>query len=162
KRSEHFAVLEDYLMAIFATGWHGLKNKPVLFLVLLSAFGCVENAELRTVPPGAKVYVNEKFVGLSPTTFLVGRYEDTHYRAVLDGYAPAEGQLEGRIAGERIFATIMTLGIYPIVHDLHYYPPTIVDLGPPLNPLAETRGGTTTPESSPEDRLRHVQSMYDQ
>jgi hypothetical protein len=57
-------------MTIFATGRHGLKNKPVYFLALLSAFGCAENAELRTVLPGAKVYVNDKFVGLSPTTFL--------------------------------------------------------------------------------------------
>jgi|GEM_PF-7008947 len=40
--------------------------------MLLPVFGCAENAELRTVPPGAKLYVNKKFVGLSPTT-LSGR-----------------------------------------------------------------------------------------
>jgi PEGA domain len=139
----------------------GVNNKSVLCLVLLSSFGCADDAALRTVPPGARVYVNEKFVGLSPTTFLVGRFEGTHYRTVLDGYPPAEGQLESRIAPERIFATIMTVGIYVVFHGWHYYPPTVVDFGPSSNPSPETLGGSTNP-SSPEDRLRHVQNMYDQ
>jgi hypothetical protein len=68
-------------------------------LGVLSSFGCgAEHAALSTNPPGARIFVNEKFVGLSPTTFMVGRNEGTHYRAVLDGYPPAEGQLETRIA----------------------------------------------------------------
>jgi|GEM_PF-4743505 len=45
---------------------------------------------------------------------------DTHYREVLDGYVTAEGQLEAHIAGERIFATIMMVRIYAIVHDVHH------------------------------------------
>jgi hypothetical protein len=134
-----------------------MKGRIALYLGVLSIFGCAgaEPAALHTTPPGAKIYLNGKFVGLSPTTFMVGRSEGTHYRAVLDGYSPAEGELESRIAPERVFGSIVTAGIVAIFMGWHQYPTTYVDLGPPLNPAPpETR--------SPEDRLRHVQNMYDQ
>ncbi|HTF32193.1 MAG TPA: hypothetical protein VK714_00665 [Myxococcota bacterium] len=140
-----------------------MTGRIVLCLGVLSCFGCgAERAALHTTPPGARIFVNEKFVGLSPTTFMIGRYEGTHFRAVLDGYPPAEGQLETRIAPERIFASFVTVGIYAVFMGWHYYPTTYVDLGPPLNPSPETLGGRPEPSSSPEDRLRHVQNMYDQ
>jgi hypothetical protein len=140
-----------------------VKGRIVLCLGVLSGFGCgAEHAALSTNPPGARIFVNEKFVGLSPTTFMIGRYEGTHYRAILDGYTPAEGQLETRIAPERVFASFVTVGLFAIFMGWHQYPTTYVDLGPPLNPSPETLGGRTSPISSPEDRLRHVQNMYDQ
>ena len=137
-----------------------MNSRIVLYLVVLSSFGCgAETAALRTTPPGAKIFVNDKFVGVSPTTFTIGRNDGTHYRAVLDGYAPAEGQLESRIAPERVFASFVTVGFFSIFMGWHHYPTTYVDLGPPLNLSPESRAA---PESSPEDRLRHVQNMYDQ
>jgi hypothetical protein len=140
-----------------------MKGRIVLCLAVLSSFGCgAEQAALHTTQPGARIFVNEKFVGLSPTTFVLGRNEGTHYRAVLDGYPPAEGQLETRIAPERVFASLVTVGLFALFQGWHYYPTTYVDLGPPLNPSAEALGGRTNPSSSPEDHLRHVQNMYDQ
>jgi hypothetical protein len=56
----------------------------------------------------------------------------------------------------------VTVGIFAIFQDYHYHPTTYVDLGPPLNPSPETLGERTNPSSSPEDRLRRVQNMYDQ
>ena len=153
----------NYAGVINRSGRTRMKGRIVFCLAVLSSFGCgAEHAALHTTPPSAKTFVNEKFVGLSPTTFVLGRNEGTHYRAVLDGYPPAEGQLETRIAPERVFATFVTVGIFAIFMDYHYHPTTYVDLGPPLNPSPETLGGRTAPPSSPEDRLRHVQNMYDQ
>jgi hypothetical protein len=79
--------------------------------------------------------------------------------AVLDGYPPAEGQLETRIAHRAGFVTV---GIFAVFMGWHYYPTTYVDLGPPSNPSPGTLGGRTNPSLSPEERLRHVQNMYDQ
>ena len=151
------------LVFIHRSGRTRMNDRIVLYIGVLSTFGCAgaEPAALHTTPPGAKIYVNEKFVGLSPTTFMIGRSEGTHYRAVLDGYPPGEGQLESRIAPERVFASVVTVGIFSIVMGWHHYPTTYVDLGPPLNPSLESHG-TIAPELSPEDRLRHVQNMYDQ
>jgi len=62
-----------------------MNGRIVLCLEVLLTFGCgAEYAALHTTPPGARIFVNEKFVGLSPTTFMIGRNEGTHYRAVLD------------------------------------------------------------------------------
>src|SRR5262252_8998518 len=134
----------------------------VLYFALLSLLGCAETATLLTEPAHAKVYIDGKFVGVSPATFLVGRLEDAHYRVVLDGYEPAEGQLETRLAPGRVAGTVFTLGIYWIFRGLLYFPPTDVDLIPSSNASPETASGKAGRELSPEDRLRQVQSMYDQ
>jgi len=85
---------------------------------------------LLSEPSHAKVYIDGKFVGMSPASFLIGRSDDAHYRVVLDGYEPAEGQLQGRLAPGRVAGTVFTLGIYTIFSDLYYDPPTNVDLTP--------------------------------
>src|SRR6516165_7220672 len=134
----------------------------VVYCAVLFLVGCVESATLLTEPSHAKVYIDGKFVGVSRATFLVGRLDDAHYRVVLDGYEPAEGQLETRIAPGRVAGTAFTLGIYWIFRGLLYYPTTDVDLVPSPNASPETVGSKTGRELSPEDRLRHVQSMYEQ
>jgi len=135
-------------------------RRVVLCLALLSTFGCAESATLLSEPSRAKVYIDGRFVGLSPATFLVGQGEEAHYRVVLDGYEPSEGQLLARLAPGRVVGTVFTFGIYAIFRSLHYYPPTNVALTPSSSPQPEAHGATA-PES-PEDRLRHVKNLYDQ
>jgi hypothetical protein len=132
----------------------------VLYFALLFIMGCAESATLRTEPPRAKVYIDGNFVGMSPAEFLIGRLEEGHYRVVLDGYEPSEGQLQARIAPGRVVGTVFTFGIYAIFRGLHYYPLTDVDLTPSPNRPPPVGGGPDR-ESSPADRLRNVQDMYD-
>jgi hypothetical protein len=140
---------------------HGKTIRLALSLGLLSVVGCgAERAVLLSEPPHAKVYIDEKFVGMSPASFLVGRWDDARYRVVLDGYKPAEGELQGRLAPGRVAATVFTFGIYTMFSGLYYYPPTDVDLSP--SPDSRPQAPIGTPTESPEDRLRHVQTLHDQ
>src|SRR5262245_43270347 len=63
-------------------------------LILLS--GCAGHAKFQSDPPGAKVFLEEQFVGVTPLEYAVPQSEaqkDFTYRIENDEYYPASGTL---------------------------------------------------------------------
>lgn len=83
-------------------------------IALLTTAGCSESTRIQTSPQGARVYVDNVLVGVSPTVYSVSRAEFSQphvCRAELDGYAPAEEPLRKTLAVGRLIGAIFTLGI---------------------------------------------------
>jgi hypothetical protein len=74
--------------------------------VVLAA--CSESTVIRTNPPGASVYVNERYVGASPAEFSAKswsvRPHAYRYRIVMPGYDETEGEIVARLSVGRIVA----------------------------------------------------------
>lgn len=90
-------------------------------LVGVSISGCMTSTQIRTVPPGASVYVNDQLVGTSPVTYSVP--DDTwrppyRLRAELAGYQPVQAELQPVTATGRITGAIFTLGIVAAVRPM--------------------------------------------
>ncbi|MDA7977730.1 MAG: PEGA domain-containing protein [Pirellulales bacterium] len=59
----------------------------LLALALFSASGCVQRRfTIRTNPPGAQVYVDDEYVGVTPVSFDYTYYGTRQFRLVRDGY----------------------------------------------------------------------------
>jgi hypothetical protein len=150
-------------------------HKTIAFcLSLLLLPSCAERAWIRSAPPNAKVYVNDRFIGVTPVVYSVHRpefYGPLHYRAVLDGYDTAEGDLQKRTGPPRIVAACFTLGI-----SLLFKPPTTLqdryDIALQMTPReaaarlpapAEVRREPPPTETTPDDgirrRLRELQDL---
>jgi hypothetical protein len=69
---------------------------------------CSESTVIRTNPPGASVYVNERYVGASPAEFTTRswsvRPHAYRYRVVKPGYEESEGEIVARLSVGRIVA----------------------------------------------------------
>src|SRR5690242_9766199 len=89
--------------------------RMILLAVLAVVFGgCAESTFIRTSPPDAKVYVNDKFVGVSPVEYSVSRgefRENIPVRIERDGYYPVSSTLQTHIATGRVFGGLFALGI---------------------------------------------------
>ena len=46
-----------------------MRYEAILLLLLLLAAGCAERAWIRSAPPGANVYVNGHFIGITPVVY---------------------------------------------------------------------------------------------
>lgn len=91
----------------------------VLALLLLS--GCVTSTQIRTVPPGASVFVNDQLVGVSPVNFSTpdsAWRPPYRVRAELPGYQTVDGELTPVTATGRITGAIFTLGIVAAVRPM--------------------------------------------
>ncbi|MCK6557441.1 PEGA domain-containing protein [Candidatus Binatia bacterium] len=127
--------------------------------------GCAEHAVIRSSPPGAQVFVNDKIVGVSPVEVAVSRGdlgEPHRYRIVLDGYMPEEGELKRRFAVGRLFGAIFTSGILYIFR-------SPMTLASPVDVVLYSDGtdvsgaGSRDPGAgTPAERLRRLQDLYDQ
>ena len=85
-----------------------------LTLAALLCLGCGESALLRSRPPGAKVWVNDKYIGTTPVDYFCPRAEFSQpqrYRLELDGYQPSQGELSRHIHPGRIIAASFSAGI---------------------------------------------------
>lgn len=88
----------------------GRHNAEALVLACagLAFSACSESTIIRTHPPGASVYVNERYVGLTPAEFETKswsvRPHAYRYRVVLPGYAESEGEIPARLSVGRIVA----------------------------------------------------------
>jgi len=127
--------------------------------------GCAESALIRSSPPGAQVYVNDQLIGITPATVVVPRGQldsPHHYRVVLDGYMPAEGDLKRRFPVGRLFGAIFTTGIlYAFKSPMTLASP--VDVVLHSDGSAPPRSGAPDPGAvAPADRLRRLQDLYDQ
>jgi hypothetical protein len=69
---------------------------------------CSESTVIRTNPPGASIYVNERYIGGSPAEFETKswsvRPHTFRYRAVKPGYEESEGEIPARLSVGRIIA----------------------------------------------------------
>ncbi len=75
--------------------------------------GCSERVLIKTYPPGAKVFVNDRLVGLSPVTYSASRSEVSAPHAVRiekEGFEVVRTSLETRVPGGRVVAGVFTLG----------------------------------------------------
>ena len=76
--------------------------------------GCTETTQVRSYPAGAKVYVNDTFVGLTPLHYQVPSAEighDFHVRLERPGYQSVDGMLKKEVCRGRIAGGAFTLGI---------------------------------------------------
>src|SRR5207302_345429 len=134
-----------------------------LALVLCAGVGagCAESAMIRSAPPSAQVWVNEKYVGITPVRWLLPRSEwpdnrRFYYRAVREGYPPKEGEFHSVVTAGRIIGGVSTLGILFIFK----HPTTLADTYDiELEPVART---TVRGARSPvEERLRQLDDLYE-
>ncbi|MGH9420108.1 MAG: PEGA domain-containing protein [Thermoanaerobaculia bacterium] len=92
---------------------------------------CTEQVHFMSQPPGAKVYVNDTYVGDTPTVFSTRDVVLRPYRVELGPYHE-EGTLTPHLAPGRVVGAIFTLGIVAAARPLFYYDPSSVNalLGP--------------------------------
>ena len=90
--------------------------------------GCAERVLFRSAPPGAKVFVDDTYVGDTPTHFSTRSVVLRTYRVEMQGYPPVEGALEPHLAGGRVVGAIFTLGIVAMARPMYYYTPNPVDV----------------------------------
>lgn len=90
-----------------------MRSNGVLLAGLLALAGCSENAVIQSDPIGAKVFINDRLIGITPAVFSVERRQFAHsYRLRLEkkGYEPYVGELTTRVSGSRATAAVFTLG----------------------------------------------------
>ena len=152
-----------------------MRYEAILLLLLLLAAGCAERAWIRSAPPGANVYVNGRFIGITPVVYSVHRPEfnrPLRYRLECDGYGAVEGELQKRIGTPRIVGACFTLGLSllfkPLTTLQERYDialertPKQANVAPP--PAADTPSRAASeadPEGSVRARLRELQDLYD-
>jgi hypothetical protein len=84
-----------------------------VLLALLCA-GCAEHTVIRSEPPGADLYVNERFVGVTPVEYSVSRAEfSTPLMVCLEreGYRLFRDELPKTVGAGRIVGGGFSLGI---------------------------------------------------
>jgi hypothetical protein len=92
--------------------------RVLLLLPATLAVACSETTVIRTNPPGASVYVNERYLGASPAEFEAKSWSVRphlyRYRVVKAGYVPREGEIPARLSIGRIigayFSACLTCG----------------------------------------------------
>jgi hypothetical protein len=119
--------------------------------------GCAEHTVIRTWPPGAKVTINDKFIGVSPVPFVVEADEPLpavfHYRLEREGCVTKEGEFPSVVAKGRVVAAVFTLGIVY----LFKRPRTIegrYDFE--LTPLGDQQRGSDLPSNPAESGSRNL------
>jgi hypothetical protein len=83
-------------------------------------------------PPGAKFYVEEQFIGVTPLTYSVtpdGPKSPIHYTLQKDGYVTASGFLNVRFSRGRVVGAIFTLGILAFLIEMKTVTPHQLELG---------------------------------
>lgn len=91
-----------------------------LILTLCSVLplgACVEAVRIRSNPPGAQAYLDEKFIGTTPIRMAVPREAvrpGRKWRVEYGNCTPAEGTLAADIGGGRVTGYLFTLGILAI------------------------------------------------
>ena len=132
-----------------------------VFALWASLAGCAESTLIRSYPPGAKLYVNEQYEGVTPFLLIVpqSQFADHAFRVRLerDGYAPVDQTLLTRTCPGRVVGGIFSLGISfifkrPTCFDSHQ-DVTMVPL--PGQPIAAH-------QPTIDERLHRIERMRDQ
>jgi hypothetical protein len=134
----------------------------VVLLALSASLGCSESTVIRSSPPGAQAFVNDRFVGVTPTVFTVPRAqfdEKFECRVELDGYEPATQNLRKVTAPGRIVGGVFTLGIVSIFKGATAFD-SPHDFALRRSAQATKTGASKAEEGpSAESRLRRLQQM---
>ena len=142
-------------------------SRAVGIVVLCSTLvACSESTVVRSYPPGAKLYMNGHFEGLTPIVYTAsrGEYSKGVFRARLEreGYAPLEENLRIGVCGGRIAGAIFTVGIvFLFKGPTCFRSPQDFALAPVAAQAQPSEdGGARQP--SMEERLRRIERMRDQ
>lgn len=131
---------------------------------------CTEAARVTTTPPGARLYVNGEFVGITPTVYRVARSkwpEVFTYRFDLEGFHSREGELRTMLYRGRLVGSVFSLGILALLRrpvslvDPQVFVLEPVATGNPPVPLLP-RGDSPRRESTLEERLRRLRQARDE
>ena len=149
-------------------GEYGMNPRRSIAAIVLCVVlsGCAEYAVVRSYPPGAKLYRDGQFEGLTPVTVRVPRsqFSEENFRIRLEhtGYEPLEGTLRTQVCGGRIAGGVFTLGIV-----LLFKRPTCFS-SPQNFALAPSADSTAAPDraSAPrpsvDERLERIKRMRDE
>jgi hypothetical protein len=119
----------------------GTMMRTVALAGLLLLASCAEGIGVQSYPDGASLYLNDKFVGKTPTVGWIPRSEWTGnavpYRVQKDGYEPANGAFDLCVSGGRVTAGVFTVGFSLLFKPLNTFctDPEIVQLIPKPFPL---------------------------
>lgn len=142
-----------------------LALRALALVVSLSLPGCVTSTQIRTIPAGASVYVNDELIGTSPVTYSTP--DDAwrppyRLRAELPGYHPLEGELTPVTATGRITGAIFTLGIVAAVRPMSTFQDTYTfTLVRDPNASRANAAGSET-DRSLEGELTELKRLYDE
>lgn len=124
--------------------------------------GCGESVMIHSIPVGANVYVNDKFLGRTPVEFEVSRFDvssaDYRLRIEKDRFEPVRDIIRTRLAPGRMVGALFTIGIVYIFRSPVYLVPVPTYA---LNPLLSAQ---PLPERDRAigEALRHLQELHDQ
>ncbi len=133
----------------------------VVVLLCCALAGCAESTVIRSYPPGAKLFVNGEYQGVTPRVFTVPREKFASQtftaRIERDGYAPQEEELRKRTCPGRVVGGVFSLGISFI-----FKRPTCFDSHEDfsLEPLPAQAEAAHQP--TVEERLQRIERMRDQ
>lgn len=117
-----------------------------VFVGLLAIGGCAETVTFRSAPPGAKVFVDGGYVGVTPTTYSTQDVVPRNYRVEEEGFSTVEGSIVPQLAPGRVVGSIFTFGILAAYRPVHCYVPNPVNvaLAPTCGPKAKLYNLNTT------------------
>ena len=146
-----------------------MTSRFALLLAVGALWGCAERTIIRSSPSDARVYFQDRFVGMTPLTLKVPRdqfSDNLMVRLERDGYEPQQVPLSTQVAPGRAAGAVFSLGISAIFkrptafedrYDVELRPVRSAGVAQP------TRAQSLPPNPDPAvaDRLRKIQSLYD-
>lgn len=145
-----------------------MRTMTFLLAVLVFLAGCAETVGIRTHPPDAKVYVEDKYIGNSPAELRAQAHNiQKVYRVRLekDGYQTVDDVIPSHIAvGRIVLDGLLTCGIvwafkgYRTFND-----PANFELKPIATAVTEDRPSTGAVESHDAEivnKLRRLQDLF--
>jgi hypothetical protein len=109
-----------------------MKASVVFLALLVLVTGCTSTTQIQSVPPGAKVYVDEEFLGTTPYMYsdqkVVG--STIHLRLEKEGYEPLQTTIQ---RNEEADAGAIVAGIFllfPFIWTMKYKPVHTYELVP--------------------------------
>ncbi len=136
-------------------------------LLGLALAGCSESTLIRSYPPGAKVYVDNQYQGVTPCGVTVPRSKFTsnvQARLERDGYEPLTATLREHVCGGRVVGGIFTLGIVFIFKRPTCFvdPQDFALTALPSNTPAASSAAPAAHQATVEERLEHIKKLRDQ
>lgn len=138
----------------------GTAKTATMLVLATCVFGCTESTLIRSYPPGAKIYVNDAFVGIAPVHFSIPHKEfegDFHVRVEHAGYLPLQAELKKTTCPGRVAGSILTLGIVGAVRGTTcfvYLHDFALEEAPGHAP-----SGSAAQSPSPENRLQRLERL---
>jgi len=90
--------------------------------------GCAEQVVFKSTPSSARVFVNDEYVGDTPTVFSTRDVIVRPYRIELSGFPAIQGALIPHLASGRVVGAVFTLGILALIRPMYYYTDDPIDV----------------------------------